>query len=1045
MAPSRGKGKASVYPLQKLSPTQATRRIPRRATQGNDGVPSVFQDLLAEVSTDHSEDVPSSRPLKRRKVAASRSAARSDVQTVEDSSASSDNPDDSELDFEDVDLEQTGASSPPAVKSGDDDIQDISVAVDSSKAPKRIQASKRKTATPGEKAHRLLVHKLHILCLLGHCMYANSWCNDEQVHLQLLELVPEKTQSYLTHNLEFSQFQQNRSFMDGLQQAVELWRGAFKATASGMHRPKWQALGTQSHDNGLNPLDRGELRLAAKELEGSQDTGSQLFCALLRAVGVDARLVCSLQVLPFALSAKDNAVLPTKDVKNIVYASALGIESADSHTEDAAMRNSLTVGKVPSARRRLGQPGFVNSSSAATTTPERQKPIRKLTYPVFWVEAFNKAHQTWIPVDPLVTQTIGKASKLEPPSNYEWNQMSYIVAFERDGVARDVTKRYAKAYNAKTRRARVESAEIDGSIWFRRALRRFRRPKVDDDGRDRDQIEDAQLAQREAQEGLPSNVQDFKHHPYYALERHLRRHEVIHPRREVGKVNAGTAAKPRMEPVFRRSDVQACKSAEKWFRSGREIKEGEQALKSVPARRSRNVRAASEENDGEEVMISALYAPFQTQIYTPPPVVTGKVPRNAYGNLDVYVPSMVPPGGAHIRHPLAKEAARVLRVDAVDAVTGFKFQGRQGTAITEGVIVAADFKDSVEAVIEGLQNEQSEQNGMARSVLALKMWKRFLTGLRIKERVSAYGDPSAEVPEDAEIGDLETDCVDAAGGFLIEDIVNHDDSNGLPTAGRYSLTELLDVTPTKTKVRKARKVETEESEQAEFSDADDADKEEGGFEPEVSTRGTRASKRVVVADVSEGEDRLQVREQNDEAEDRGGGFVPEEDMGGGSLVDENMEGGFMVEDEQHNDATQGNDENGGFMIDGDAVVKPQELDHRTEENARTRPVELVGSDPQTDVLMRDRSPSLKSQSSALASACKTSVVAVADEVALSDDAAQRTKTLEVGSELDWQVRGLAEADNHVWPQEVDDDSDQGSMLSHDPEDEDAEPDWLESD
>lgn len=39
---------------------------------------------------------------------------------------------------------------------------------------------------------------------------------------------------------------------------------------------------------------------ATTALEGSRDTGAQLFCAMLRAAGVDVRLVCSLQLLPFA-------------------------------------------------------------------------------------------------------------------------------------------------------------------------------------------------------------------------------------------------------------------------------------------------------------------------------------------------------------------------------------------------------------------------------------------------------------------------------------------------------------------------------------------------------------------------------------------------------------------------------------------------------------------------------------------------------------------------------------------------------------------------
>jgi len=43
-----------------------------------------------------------------------------------------------------------------------------------------------------------------------------------------------------------------------------------------------------------------------------------------------------------------------------------------------------------------------------------------------------------------------------------------------------------------------------------------------------------------------------------------------------------------------------------------------------------------------------MYAQFQTSLYIPPPVVSGIVPKNGFGNLDVFVPSMVPPGGVHL-------------------------------------------------------------------------------------------------------------------------------------------------------------------------------------------------------------------------------------------------------------------------------------------------------------------------------------------------------------------------------------------------------------
>ncbi len=70
--------------------------------------------------------------------------------------------------------------------------------------------------------------------------------------------------------------------------------------------------------------------------------------------------------------------------------------------------------------------------------------------------------------------TVGKPSKMEPPFSNVVNNMSYVVAFESDGTAKDVTRRYAKAYNAKTRRHRVESLE-SGETWWRRVMSAFRR------------------------------------------------------------------------------------------------------------------------------------------------------------------------------------------------------------------------------------------------------------------------------------------------------------------------------------------------------------------------------------------------------------------------------------------------------------------------------------------------------------------------------------------------------------------------------------------
>ena len=99
-----------------------------------------------------------------------------------------------------------------------------------------------------------------------------------------------------------------------------------------------------------------------------------------------------------------------------------------------------------------------------------------MPYPVFWVEAFNVAHQKWVSVNPFGDPPVCKTSALEPPLSYEMNSMTYVIAFDANGAAKDVTKRYVKAFNAKTRKFRVESLP-SGEAWLSRALRVYRRKR----------------------------------------------------------------------------------------------------------------------------------------------------------------------------------------------------------------------------------------------------------------------------------------------------------------------------------------------------------------------------------------------------------------------------------------------------------------------------------------------------------------------------------------------------------------------------------------
>ena len=162
----------------------------------------------------------------------------------------------------------------------------------------------------------------------------------------------------------------------------------------------------------------------------------------------------------------------------------------------------------------------------------------------------------------------------------------------------------------------------------------------------RDEVEDEQLQTNQLTEGMPTTITGFKDHPLYvpsqtvfpndtqllfcsfrsyALARHIKQTEVIHPLIEIGKF--------RGEAVYPRGNVIPLKTSESWMRQGYRIKEGAQPMKMIKQRavtinKRRAVEMALAEQNGDESgegneggLMQGLYAKGQTELYIPPPVL----------------------------------------------------------------------------------------------------------------------------------------------------------------------------------------------------------------------------------------------------------------------------------------------------------------------------------------------------------------------------------------------------------------------------------------
>ncbi|KAH6605897.1 hypothetical protein Trco_005050 [Trichoderma cornu-damae] len=720
------------------------------------------------------------------------------VQTVElrsDEEEEGDEDDeDEDLHFEDVDLTIRFPDGETDLREPKELELNLSAQKSAMLTSKQV-AERRKPITKEEKGRRLDVHKTHLLCLMSHVAKRNHWCNDRKVQGYLRSHLTDKMIRYLTPGTNLSQFGRTESLKNGLKLVADVWTTTYEITERGLRRSLWAE--EVDHLDSYEPpsdmescLDKSDFREAAKTLQGSRDVGAQLYCALLRSAGVRARLVCSLQPLPFGSAGpmlpkpKENAQAKSLSKTEQVLSQVARYREMASAASPASSAGPRT------ARRRLGHPNASDYNFEPTAAPGRPrvafdapKRIRESSYPVYWVEILDVGHQKWQPTDPVVTHSLWKPKALEPPITDKENCLCYVVAFDADGSAKDVTRRYAKAYAAKTRKLRIEAASDDGRQWWRRVMKTYK-PKTRSD---LDQIEDIELAGVEAREPMPRNVQDFKGHPVYALERHLGRHEVLIP----GAVPSGTVAagaRAPLERIFRRKDVRVARSAEKWFRLGREVKPGEIPAKWLP-RRVQNKRSRFgevEEEQGEDADGDAgtpIYTTDQTELYEPPPVRNGRVPKNKFGNIEVYVPSMIPKGGVHIVDEYARRAAHLLGIDCAPALTGFQFQGRQGTAVLNGIVVAEEFEEAVRAAIQGMLDLEQEMEDEKRRYVALKLWRRFLMGLRIRERIwSGVGEEERrradkEAQLEAETRDVESDETEEFE-MVVDDDDDDDDGGG---------------------------------------------------------------------------------------------------------------------------------------------------------------------------------------------------------------------------------------------------------------------------
>ncbi|KAK0702030.1 Rad4 transglutaminase-like domain-containing protein [Lasiosphaeria miniovina] len=646
------------------------------------------------------------------------------------------------------------------------------------------------------------------------------------------------------------------------------WKQRFYITAPGLRKCGYMSLERldrltkEFKQEGHDPSKFGEriqgldeFRKRAQECAGSRDVGAQLFTALLRALGMEARMVASLQTLGYGWNRLEEA-----DPEKGPNASGHTLQKDTS----ALHENGPSLKPKPA---RSAKPAATSRPSRATKRKQDESDSELLTdledsdddsvidlpppppkrgkaydfdldFPNYWTEVLSPATHKYLSVDAIVKSVIGTnrglVESLEPrgsKADKAKQMMAYVIGFSQDGTAKDITVRYLKRQTlpgrTKGMRVPIEKVPIynrhgkvkryDMFDWFKTAMAGYVRGGKDhaitevDEEEDSTDLKPNKPEKKEVKEG-EETLQYYKQSKDFALERHLKREEALLPNAKPVKTfkhKAKTAASQE-EPVYSRKDVVQVKSAETWHKQGRAPTPGEQPLKRVPYRaattnRRREIAEAEAATGGK--VLQGLYSFEQTEWIIPPPIQNGIIPKNGYGNIDLFVEHMCPEGAVHVPYQGTMRVCKRLGIDYAEAVVDFEFGNRMAVPVIQGVVVAEEYHDTVMEELAKDEAERIRKEDEKRRKAALAKWRKFLMGLRIVERIkkdhghiedgtSVFGrhgrgqaaDEDQETPDTGQEDD-DMGGGGGGGGFLLDGYEGDEEAAGKLTSGFFPVAD----------------------------------------------------------------------------------------------------------------------------------------------------------------------------------------------------------------------------------------------------------------
>ena len=171
----------------------------------------------------------------------------------------------------------------------------------------------------------------------------------------------------------------------------------------------------------------------------------------------------------------------------------------------------------------------------------------------------------------------------------------------------------------------------------------------------------------------------LKGHPLYVAQRHILKYETIFPADTLPV--AQVKIKDTHENVYERKYVRPLHTRNTWLQKAKVVRDGEVPCKMV-ASWFQNKKAGV----APDTKNFPFFGDWQTDPYQPEIAKDGLVPRNNFGNVDLYQLCMFPIGCVYINDDdmdmgVFSRVCRKLNIDAPKAVIGF--DGKKGYPVTQ--------------------------------------------------------------------------------------------------------------------------------------------------------------------------------------------------------------------------------------------------------------------------------------------------------------------------------------------------------------------------